>query len=409
MLLNRPDFIAEPDGDLVDAFTSRNEQTRKSVPHRMWRYPFATLGTHAFHERGAKVVTIKPFSVGHVGSEHEGIAETVGLKKHLKFDRKRNRSFFSVFEINRRRFPKIESACTEVEPKRTRFDDFLKPQASMEAAKQDEFEFVSWRFSNKLIAKFEEAKILSSSSQGSRNFHIFDRIAASNSGGVDCPAEEGTHSHDISKRGRVGRAFERFVIEALDLTCRHRRGRRARWQRGKEQEQFVSFRNSAGPRVFLPSDFVRDESVDLANERSSLFERKVLTHYLTPAYRFGEVGRFERDEVSFAVSLNRKPVETAATVNPAWQFWAFPVTHGRRLSHRCCNTFNGKTADISNDRGTIAGDKRPVLVKKALLRRWFRVRVPADPTQSSSVARRRRSQASAQKGNQIAQGVLPPV
>jgi len=206
MLLNCCNFIAEPDGNLIDAFSNRNQKTGKRVAHRMRRNPVASLCAHVFHEGRAKVVAIKAFSVGHVGPEHERIARAVRFKKHLKLDGERNRTFFAVFKIDRGCFPKVKSPGIEVEPERTRFDDFLESQTGMEAGKQNEFEFVGRRSSNESVAKLKRAKILASSPNRFCEFHVLDRIATGGSGDFNCPAKKGTHGHDISKRGRVRRA-----------------------------------------------------------------------------------------------------------------------------------------------------------------------------------------------------------
>ena len=56
MFLNCCNFIAEPDGNLIDAFSSRNQETGKRVAHRMCCNPVASLGAHVFHEGRSKVV-----------------------------------------------------------------------------------------------------------------------------------------------------------------------------------------------------------------------------------------------------------------------------------------------------------------------------------------------------------------
>ena len=43
MFLNCCHFIAEPDGDLVDAFAGRNQKTGERVAHRVRRDPIASL------------------------------------------------------------------------------------------------------------------------------------------------------------------------------------------------------------------------------------------------------------------------------------------------------------------------------------------------------------------------------
>ena len=65
------------------------------------------------------------------------------------------------------------------------------------------------------------------------------------------------------------------------------------------------FRDSAGTRVFLLSDFISDES------------------------------------------LNRGPIDTPAKIKSARQFGALSPTHWQPLSHIYCNAFNKKIADIS--------------------------------------------------------------
>lgn len=84
MFLHCSDFVTEPDGDLVNAFARRNQKTRERVSHRMRRDPIASLRAHIFGEGPAKVVSIKPFSVGNIGPDHERIAKSVGFKKLLK-------------------------------------------------------------------------------------------------------------------------------------------------------------------------------------------------------------------------------------------------------------------------------------------------------------------------------------
>jgi hypothetical protein len=51
--------------------------------------------------------------------------------------------------------------------------------------------------------------------------------------------------------------------------------------------------------------------------------------------------------------------------------------------------FNRKIADIGPDRDTIEGDNRINRAKKVLLRRWFWVRVPADPASVAALYKRR--------------------
>ena len=80
MFLNRGHFVTEPDGDFVDAFAGGNQKTREGVPHGMRRNPVASLLAHIFHEGRAKIVSIKPFAVGHVGPEHEWVAKSVRLR-----------------------------------------------------------------------------------------------------------------------------------------------------------------------------------------------------------------------------------------------------------------------------------------------------------------------------------------
>ena len=90
MFLNCCHFIAEPDGDLVDAFPGRNQKTRERVSHRMRRNPITSLRVDIVGEGRAKIVSVKPFPMGDVGPEHERIAKPVRFKKRLELDCKRN-------------------------------------------------------------------------------------------------------------------------------------------------------------------------------------------------------------------------------------------------------------------------------------------------------------------------------
>jgi hypothetical protein len=77
--------------------------------------------------------------------------------------------------------------------------------------------------------------------------------------------------------------------------------------------------------------------------------------------------------------LNSKPVNVAAKIDAATKFTSVTRMHLRGLSHTCCHTFKKKIGDLALHRDTIIGDNIAESSKKTLLRRWFRVRVPADP------------------------------
>jgi len=122
----------------------------------------------------------------------------------------------------------------------------LEAETSMEAAEQNEFELVGWRLSNQPVAKVIITIILASTAGGFREFHVSDGIATGDSSDLDCPAEKRTDGHDVTERGRVSGAFERFVIETLNLASCNSAGYRTRWQRASKREQLVTFRDSAG-------------------------------------------------------------------------------------------------------------------------------------------------------------------
>ncbi len=242
MFLDCRHFIAEPDGDLVNAFSRRNQKTRESVSHRMRRNPVGFLGAHIFGERRAKVVPIKPFSVRNVRPKHEGVAKSIRLKKQLKLDCERDRTFFTIFKAHGSRLSQVESAMGKVKPERARFDNFLEAETGMEAAKEDKSQFITGCFSNQPVAKIEAAEIFPCSANGSRQFHVLDGIATGNSSGLGSPPEEGANCHDIPKGGRIGCTFEGLVIETLNLRRCNSAGRGAVRQRVGKQQKFVAFR-----------------------------------------------------------------------------------------------------------------------------------------------------------------------
>ena len=188
MFLNRCHFITEPDGDLVNAFSSGNLETGKRVPHRMRYHPLASLRAHVLREGCSEIVTIKPFSMGHVGPKHERITKTVGLEKRLKLDCERNRTFFTIFKIHGGRFAQMQITGLEIKPERPCFDDLLEPQTGVESAEKDETQLLSGRFSNQPVAKVVRAKILAGTSNGPRYLHILHRIATGDSSGLNLPS-----------------------------------------------------------------------------------------------------------------------------------------------------------------------------------------------------------------------------
>ena len=141
------------------------------------------------------------------------------IKKRVKIDCERNRTLFPVIKAHGVRLPQIESPVWKIEPERPRFDNFLEAQTGMEAAEKDKSQFVSGCFSNQPVAKIEAAEIFPCAANRSRQFHVLYRIATGDSSGLDGPAEERTDRHDVAEGRRVGGAFERFVIETLNLPC----------------------------------------------------------------------------------------------------------------------------------------------------------------------------------------------
>src|SRR5262245_29524475 len=129
MFLNGCHFIAEPDRDLIDAFPSRNQETRECVPHRVRRNPVAPVGCHVISEGRAEVVPVKPFSMSDIRPKHEWRAQTVRLEEVLKLNRERNRALLTIFKIHGGGFAQMEKAGAEIEPEGSRFDDLLKAQA----------------------------------------------------------------------------------------------------------------------------------------------------------------------------------------------------------------------------------------------------------------------------------------
>jgi hypothetical protein len=378
-------FITEPDGDFVNTFSSRNEKAGERVPHRMRRHPVASLSAHVFDEGRTEVVAIKPFSVGHVGPEHERLAKTVRFKKRLKFNCQRNRTFFAIFKVHGRGFAQVKIAGLQVKPEWPRFDDFLEAQTGVESAEENETQLLSGRFSNQPVAKVVRAKILARASNGPRYLHILHRIATGDASGLNCPAEERTQGHHISKRGCVSGALQRVVVESLNLPCRNGSGGRTWWQRMGKKEELVPFRDSAGTCVFLLARFVGDKSIDLGVNRSAGLDVDMLSHRFRSAHSLGRIGRFKCNEVAFTVSLNSKPVNVAAKIDAATKFTSVTRTHLRGLSHTYCHTFKKKIGDLGLHRDTTVGDKTAESCKKTLLRRWFRVRVPADPHLSKQI------------------------
>jgi hypothetical protein len=379
MFLNRCHFIAEPDGDFVNTFSSGNQKTGEGMPHRMRRYPLASLRVHVFREGRPEIVAIKPFSMGDIGPEHEWRPHAIGLEKFLKFDRERNRSLLAIFKIHGGGFAQVKVAGLKVKPERPRFDDFLEAQTGVESAEKEKPQVLIGRFSNQPVAKVVCAEIFARTSNGPRYLHILHRIATGDSSRLNCPAEERTQGHHISKRGCVSGALQRVVVETLNLPRRNGSGGRTWRQRMGKKKEFVPFRDRAGTRVFLLTRFVGDESIDLGVNRSAGFDVDMLSHRFRSAHSLGRIGRFKCNEVAFTVSLNSKPVNVAAKIDAATKFASVTRRHLRGLSHTYCHTFNKKIGDLALHRDTIIGDNIAESCKKTLLRRWFRVRVPADP------------------------------
>ena len=379
MFLNRCHFIAEPNGDFINAFSSGNQKAGERVPHRVRRHRFASLGAHVFREGRPEIIAIKPFSVGDIRPEHEWRSETVGLQKRLKLESQRNRALLAIFKIHGGGFAQVQIAVLKVKPEWPRFDDFLEAQTGVESAEKDKLQVLGGGFSNQPVAKVECAEILAGTSNGPRYFHILYRIATGDSSGLDCPAEERAQCHHISKRRRVSGALQRVVVETLNLPCRNGSGSRTGGQRMGKKEKLVPFCDRAGTRVFLLTRFVGDESIDLGVKRSARFDVDMISHRFCSAHRLSRIGGFKCNKVAFTVPLNSKPVNVAAEIEAATKFASVTGTHLNGLSHTYCNTFNKKIGDIRLHRYTMAGDNVAESCKKTLLRRWFRVRVPADP------------------------------
>jgi hypothetical protein len=379
MFLNCSDFITEPDRDLVNALAGGDQQTRERVSHNVRRYPFAALGFHVFHERRAEIVAIQPFAVWHIRPQHERRAEPVGSKKTLEFESQWNRSLFAVLKIDGLGFAEIQPTRIEIEPKGSSFHDLLKTQTSVKSAEQNELELVVRRFGNESVAKIKRAEIFARAADCASESHVLGRIATCDPCDFDSPPEKRAHSHNVAQGGSVGGPFESFVVETLDLSrCNH--GRRCvGWEAGSKKQQLVALGHRAGTRVFLLADFVSDKSIDFRVQRGAQFKGNVLAHRFSTTDGFCWVSGFKRNEVSFAVTLNCKPVNVSAGVDAAAKFSFLFGAHKNRLSHFDCHTFNKKIAFIALYSWVIRGnsDESPYL--KELLRRWFRVRVPADP------------------------------
>jgi hypothetical protein len=379
MFLNRCHFVAEPNGDFINAFSSGNQKAGERVPHRVRRHPFASLRAHVFREGRPEIIAIKPFSVGDIRPEHEWRSETVGLQKVLKLESQRNRALLAIFKIHGGGFAQVKIAVLKVKPEWPCLDDFLEAQTGVESAEKDKPQVLSGGFSNQPVAKVECAEIFARTSNGPRYLHILYRFATGDSSGLDCPAEERAQCHHISKRRRVSGALQRVVVETLNLPCRNGSGSRTGRQRTGKKEELVPFRHGAGTRVFLLTRFVGDESIDLGVKRRAGLDVNMISHCFGSAHSLSRIGRFKRNEVAFTVSLNSKPVNVAAKIKAATKFAFVSRRHLRGLSHTYCHISKKKIGDLGLHRHTIVGDKAVEACKKTLLRRWFRVRVPADP------------------------------
>ena len=378
MFLHGADLITEPNGYFVDAFTRGDQETGERVPHDVWRHPGAFLRAHVAHKGHAEIVTIKPFSVGNVGSEHERSAQAIRRKECLKLTRQWNRSFFTIFEMHRRRLAKIQQPVGEIEPKRAGFDNFLESQTRVETAEKNEFQFIRWRFANELVAQIVRAKILARSSGSPGNLHLFDRITAGDSSNFHGPTEEGSQRHGVTERGRIGRATESSVVKLLYLPSAHGRSRCIRWKARRKQEKLVALGHSCGAGVFLLASLVSDKPGDLGNERRTRFEEKVFSEKFRFPDSFRRVGSLQRDPRPRPVFLDVQPVGAPSKIDSTTHFPLF-FAHRGRLSHIECHTFKKIIGDIVFYGLSIVGNEPLNQQRKTLLRRWLRVQVPPNP------------------------------
>jgi hypothetical protein len=379
MFLNCCHLVAKPNRDLVDAFSGRNQQTGESMSHGVRCDPLAFLFAHVVCERGAKIIPVQTLSMWHVRSEHERGAHTVGLKEVLKLQGQRNRALLTVFEIHGRGLPQMKAAIFNIKPKRARFDYFLKAQTCVKTAEKNKPQFVARGFAYQIVSNLVGTKVFASASYCSGNLYIFCRVPASDARDFDSPAEKRTQRHDISERGCVRRALEGRVVKLLDLPRRYNSSGRVRWQPCGEQKKLVAFRDGARTRVLLLANFVSDKAINLGIQWRARFEREIFPYYFDSAYRFDGIGSLKRDPGTLPVALNSQPVNLTTKVDSSPKSSSVTAGHELLLSHMDCHTFNKNLACIAFDRRTIGENNTSQTLQKTLLRRWFRVQVPANP------------------------------
>ena len=230
----------------------------------------------------------------------------------------------------------------QVEPERFGLDDFLKAQAGMEAAKEDEFQVFPLTLGEKRVSELWRAEVQSGTAGDAGQLDLADWIFANGFAGMDGPLKERPQDCQITvDRSEAADAFLFLVFAPIRL----RQGALPVRHHGdadavqldvanviREKPENGALAVDACHGVFIALPLVGQEAANLGAQPIP-GDGRIVPNLCCSADRLREIVRFQRKESAHPVALNGEVIQPAAPVD-AGEILHSPATLSQAPSHR---------------------------------------------------------------------------
>ncbi len=321
MALNNAHIVAQIRRDLKDRVVGAGEQGSECMPHCVRRNPRAALPQHPFAKRALKVVAVAILAVLLFGMKHEGLSQTVLIANEgQELTSQRDAALLAVLKLDRGRFPKVKNPGFQIEPERSRLNDFHESQTGMKAAVEHKFQILPLAFINQAGDKLGRAEVFASGRIGRGDANGETGIVANGFLNVPTPIEETTHGHKVSESGSGGSFGQPEVVIFSDAIGRHVHGPNvpAPFREGVQNVVFRAYRclgpSPALPRL-SPSPHVIDEPHDSVFEDAARLQFRGMPVARGVDNRLAQVAGIEGNIMPLFFLLDRQPIDISAFVD----------------------------------------------------------------------------------------------
>lgn len=318
MTFTHRDRIADPLGDLEQAYTLHGKQAGKGVSRRVRRDPRHSAGFHVPSPGKPEIVSVAGFAVRNIGHEHEGLSSPVFFQKGLKGTGEGNRPRLSVFGPEGRRFFYGNKSSVQVEPIGPGLADFVAPHASVEGAEENEFHPFIRALSDDRIPDCLGSEKLPGRLISLSELHLGNRVIESQAL-FHAPREESLQGSKVGVATVLRHSEAQLPVKSFHVVNGHLGGGTVVDVLAKLLENALGpFRGARA--VLIQADLVGQELANFFRKALRCLEVIVLANFLCTVKRFPRFLGLKRNVTALTIHLKCQPVNVAAKVNASANF-----------------------------------------------------------------------------------------